>query len=162
VVRPVQALAHLVQDLDTRWQPGFDGVFGEQSLAEAVDRRDGGFVEVVERRPGTVPFQAVPAPVRQSHERLANPDPQLQRRSLGERDRREGVKAAGSRCEQPNDPRHEGRRLAGAGAGFHEERRVEAMIDRVTRRIVAEARTAVGRRHWPASPEDRTPVTSSV
>ena len=127
----------LVEHVDPRRQPGLDGVLGQQPLGEAVQRPDGGAVELVERR-GHPPRHVVAGRrLRlQVVEAAADPVAQLGRGLLGERDGGHVLEPCPTRGDQLDDAVDQGARLSRPGRRLHEQRVVEGLGDAVACRLV--------------------------
>ena len=136
---------HLVEHLDPRRQPGLDGMLGEQPLGEAVQRADGGAVEVVEGAGAAVGHGVVagaPGPFERTFELAPDAVAQLAGRLLGEGDRGDGVDPGGARGDDVDDASHELPGLARPRARIHEQRVVQRRGDAATRRTVGLRRVA--------------------
>ena len=117
-----------------RWEPGFDGVLGEEPLRERVQRRHRGAVELLEGELAARRRDGSSVAARRLLERPADPVAQLGRGLLGERDRGDlahGHVAARDQRDHPVDQRLG---LARSRARFDEERLVERLDDRGARR----------------------------
>ena len=124
----------VVDHLEPGWEPGLEGVLGENPLGEAVQRRERGVVDVVQGRPA--PFPLVGREHRVGGALLeagANAVAQLAGGGLGERDRRELADLDTAARDQRHDSRHERGGLARARAGLDEEGGVVEVADRVAR-----------------------------
>ena len=110
----------LVEHLERRRQPGLEGMLGEDALRERVQGRDRRFVDLrhCARRDSAGPGRGL--------ELSSHPVAQLGRRRLGERDGRDAAHL-GAVSHQLDEASDERGGLAGAGAGFDEEGRVEAL-----------------------------------
>ena len=111
---------------EQRIDPRFDGPFTQQLGAEAMDGVDVRFFERLERRLRARRRTAArPRRARVPLQLLAQPQLQLPRGLLGERDGDDLsiLRAAGR--EHPQDPAHQLGRLAGAGGRFDDQRVVE-------------------------------------
>ena len=160
---------HLVEHLDAWGQPRLDGVLDQQPLGEAVERADGGAVELAQcldavggdgrcgaGRAVAGPRSSCPWPVSPwvSRARVelvveapAHAVAQLGCGLLGERDGRDLVEARGAGDDQLGDALDEGARLPRPGGRLHEQRLVERLRDAVARRLVGRiGRRGVGRR----------------
>ena len=123
---------HLVEHLDARRQARLDGVLGQDPLGEAVQRADGGGIEVVEGRLAALQRRGVAGTASAlggGVEPATDPVAQLGGRLLGEGDR-------GDRTERLARVEHEGKHavdqgtgLAGTRAGFDEQGLVERGAD---------------------------------
>ena len=162
---------HLVEHLDAWRQPRLDGVLDQQPLGEAVERADGGAVELAQcldaaggdgragagravagpevelALAGVAPGVAGAGALELVVEAPAHTVAQLGRGLLGERDGRDLVEARGAGDDQLGDALDEGARLPRPGGRLHEQRLVERLRDAVARRLVGRiGRRGVGRR----------------
>ena len=126
-----RADCRLGEDVEERIDAGLDRPLAQQVGAEAMDGADVGFFELrergVERRLACSSLRLGRA---LALEPLAQPQLQLARRFLGERDRDNLVRPSARPSRGSARSGHELGRLAGAGSGFDDERVVERVGDR--------------------------------
>ena len=127
----------VVDDLEVGWQARRERMFGQDPLGEAVQGREGGVVDVVERDPAPLallggeprveggPLEAVPDAVAQ-----------LAGGRFGERDGGELAHPDTAARDQRDDPVDERGGLARTGARLDEQRRVVEIADLVARRRI--------------------------
>ena len=122
----------VVDHLEPGWEPGLEGVLGENPLGEAVQRRERGVVDVVERGPAVFAFVGCEHRVgRALLEAGADAVAQLARGGLGERDRRELADLDAAARDQRHDALDERGGLPRARAGLDEQGGVVEVADGV-------------------------------
>src|SRR4051794_18017491 len=100
----------VVEHAEARVDAGRERIRAQKPVAEAVDGRDPGRVEIARQ----VVAAELPQP-------LANPRPQLAGRALGVRDHEDRVDVEAALANRAAEALHDHRRLAGAGAGRDED-----------------------------------------
>ncbi len=141
---------HLVEHLDARGDARLDRVLAQDAPGEAVQRADGGAVEVVEC--GAAPLGPLLVAIGRglgplAVEPLAYAVAQLGRGLLGEGDGGQLVKAGGARGDQAHDPVDQRPRLARARPRLHEQGGVQAVRDVVAGLLVRRGGGGCGPAH---------------
>ena len=156
VLLEIHAGLDRLENAEARRQPDLEGMLAQQARREAVQRRQRGLVELVERLAAPPPCVRVARLViragRGVLQSSAHPVAELRGGRLGEGDRREVTQLDVAVGDERDDTVDERGRLPGAGTGLHEQAHVVPVADTCPRGRVADgAHAGSVRRRNPSS-----------